>query len=309
MRPLLENSTWQSHVRRNNVPQLALRTFEEFVRASIVQPSETLLGKRPRDPPVNEADGNAEQLPRDDIDDSHKLLQPQKKRAKLSSDHETHMVAGPSRLPGPPGRTTNRKFTVYTGEEEKSDYDPPPPTAHLSDLFGGRSPPITPHDLQTTSANGAENQPFGVNYAAFQAATSTPVNPGAGFASYLTRPESPTSHVVERTGRRDRASPFFLSGLPAGPSDTRMASNPPPQRLANPESNDDSFASLLRTPPLHPIHSHPSGNGEASLRLDDTPAFPMKTIYGTELESDTRFGDFGVEGMATSYWQKGQPRF
>lgn len=272
------------------------------MRASIVQPTGTLLGKRPRDSPDSEAGGSAEQLAQGDV----KLPQPQKKRIKLSSDHEADMVAGPSRIPAPPERTVTRKFTVYTGEEETPDYDPPPPTTHLSDLFGGRSPPITPHDLQTTSANAVENQPFGVNYSAFQAATSTPVHPGAGFASYLARPESPTSHVVERAGRRDRASPFFLSGLPAGPSDPRPASNLPLQR---PEPNDDSFSALLRTPPLHPIHSRPSGNGEASSRLDDTPVFPMKTIYGTELESDTRFGDFGVEGMATSYWQKGQRRF
>ena len=278
-----------------------------FMRASIVQPPGTSLGKRPRDSPGSEAGGNTDQLSQDDP--SHKLPQPQKKRIKLTSDREAGMVAGPSRISGPTERITNRKFTVYTGEEERADEDPPPPTTHLSDLFGGRSPPITPHDLQTTSANAVENQPFGINYSAFQAATSTPVYPGGGFASYLARPESPTSHVVERTGRRDRASPFFLSGLPAGPSDPRAVSNLPPQRSANPEPNDDSFSALLRTPPLHPIHSHPSGNGEASSRLDDTPAFPMKTIYGTELESDTRFGDFGVEGMATSYWQKGQRRF
>lgn len=202
-----------------------------------------------------------------------------------------------------------RRFAVYTGEEEKSEYDPPPPTTHLSDMFGGRPPPITPHDLQTTTANAVENQTFGINYSAFQVATSTPVHPGPGFASYLGRPESPTSHLVERTGRQDRASPFLLSGVPAGASDTRPTHNPPRQRSVNPEPNDDSFSALLRTPPLHPIHSHPPGNGEASAQLDDTPAFPMKTIYGTELESDTRFGDFGVEGMATSYWQKGQRRF
>jgi hypothetical protein len=307
VRPLRENSTWQSRLYENDVPQVTPRTLEAFVRASIVQPPGTLLGKRPRDSPGSEAGGSAEQLTQDDV--SHKLPQPQKKRIKLSSDQETDVVAGPSRISGPPERTTTRKFAVYTGEEEGSDYDPPPPTTHLSDLFGGRSPPITPHDLQATSANAVENQPFGINYSAFQAATSTPVYPGAGFASYLARPESPTSHVVERTGRRDRASPFFLSGLPAGPSDPRAASNLPPQRSVNPEPNDDSFSALLRTPPLHPIHSHPSGNGEASSRLDDTPAFPMKTIYGTELETDTRFGDFGVEGMATSYWQKGQRRF
>lgn len=307
MRPLPENSTWQSRLYENGVSQIAPRTLQAFVRASVTQPPGTLLGKRPRDSPDTEAGAGAEQLSQDD--DSYKLPQPQKKKIKLSSDHETDTLAGPSRISGPPERTATRKFTVYTGEEEKPDHDPPPPTTHLSDLFGGRSPPITPHDLQTTSANAVENQPFGVNYSAFQAATSTPVYPGTGFASYLARPESPTSHVVERTGRRDRASPFFLSGLPAGSSDPRAASNVPPQRPANPEANDDSFSALLRTPPLHPIHSQPSGNGETSSRLDDTPAFPMKTIYGTELESDTRFGDFGVEGMDTSYWQKSQRRF
>ena len=303
MKRLPETSTWQSRVRNGDVPQVSLRALEAFVRASIVQPPGTSLGKRPRDSPGSEVDGNTERNPQDD--GSHKFLQPQKKKIKLS-EHETDVVAGPSRIPLE--RAVARKFIVYTGEEEKSDYDPPPPTTHLSDLFGGRSPPITPHDLQTTTTNAAENQPFGINYSAFQAATSTPVYPGPGFASYLARPESPTSQVVERTGRRDRASPFLLSGLPTGHTDARSASNLP-QRSANPEANDDSFSALLRTPPLHPIESHPSENGEASSRLDDTPAFPMKTIYGTELESDTRFGDFGVEGMATSYWQKGQRRF
>ena len=304
MRPLPENSTWQSRLCNNDVPQVTLRTLDAFVRASIVQPSETFLGKRPRDSPDVD---DVERISRED--DPHKLPYPQKKRIKLPSDRDMDAVAGPSRVPDPPRRAAIRKFTVYTGEEEKSDYDPPPPTAHLSDLYGRRPSPITPHDLQTTTANAVENQPLGVNYSAFQAAISTPVYPGTGFASYLGRPESPTSHVIERTGRQDRASPFLLSGLPAGPSDARPSSNLQRQRSANPEPNDDSFSSLLRTPPLHPVHSHPSGNGEPSSRLDDTPAFPMKTIYGTELESDTRFGDFGVEGMATSYWQKGQRRF
>jgi hypothetical protein len=277
------------------------------VRASIVQHPGSSLGKRSRESPGSEVDGNTERNSQDD--DLHKLPQQKKKRVKLSSDHETNAIAGPSRIPSPPGRTVTRKFTVYTGEEETSEYDPPPPTTHLSDLFGERPSPITPHDLQTTTAHTMENQPFGIHYSAFQGATSTPVNRGGGIASYLARPESPTSHLVERTGRRDRASPFLLSGVPAGTSDTRPTSNLPRQRSVNPEPGDDSFSALLRTPPLHPIHSHPSGNGEPSSRLDDTPAFPMKTIYGTELESDTRFGDFGVEGMATSYWQKGQRRF
>jgi hypothetical protein len=27
-----------------------------------------------------------------------------------------------------------------------------------------------------------------------------------------------------------------------------------------------------------------------------------KTMYGTELDGDTRFGDFGVEGVASGFW-------
>ncbi|EJF66570.1 hypothetical protein BD309DRAFT_881731 [Dichomitus squalens] len=35
----------------------------------------------------------------------------------------------------------------------------------------------------------------------------------------------------------------------------------------------------------------------------DPPGAQMKrTMYGTELESDTRFGDFGVEGVASGFW-------
>ncbi|OJT09495.1 hypothetical protein TRAPUB_14029 [Trametes pubescens] len=42
----------------------------------------------------------------------------------------------------------------------------------------------------------------------------------------------------------------------------------------------------------------------------DTPVPPMKrTMYGTELEGDTRFGDFGVEGVATGFWAGMAPRF
>ncbi|KAI0374309.1 hypothetical protein BV20DRAFT_497716 [Pilatotrama ljubarskyi] len=42
----------------------------------------------------------------------------------------------------------------------------------------------------------------------------------------------------------------------------------------------------------------------------ETPAPPMKrTMYGTELDGDTRFGDFGVEGVATGFWAGLAPRF
>jgi hypothetical protein len=41
--------------------------------------------------------------------------------------------------------------------------------------------------------------------------------------------------------------------------------------------------------------------------LDSEDAPPMRvTMYGTELDGDTRFGDFGVEGVATGFWTGGR---
>jgi hypothetical protein len=38
-----------------------------------------------------------------------------------------------------------------------------------------------------------------------------------------------------------------------------------------------------------------------------TIAGPVKrTMYGTELDGDTRFGDFGIEGVATGFWAGGR---
>jgi hypothetical protein len=82
-------------------------------------------------------------------------------------------------------------------------------------------------------------------------------------------------------------------------------------------------ASLLRTPPQssHELLGLDSdqidgrrrassndigaGLGMTSLpaRVEDTPAaIVRRTMYGTELEGDTRFGDFGVEGVAAGFW-------
>ncbi|KAI0082169.1 hypothetical protein K474DRAFT_1694476 [Panus rudis PR-1116 ss-1] len=50
--------------------------------------------------------------------------------------------------------------------------------------------------------------------------------------------------------------------------------------------------------------------GIVSALPPETPAPPVKkTMYGTELDSDTRFGDFGVEGVATGFWTGTGPPF
>jgi len=44
-----------------------------------------------------------------------------------------------------------------------------------------------------------------------------------------------------------------------------------------------------------------------SVSVEESPEAPIRrTMYGTELEGDTRFGDFGVEGVATGFWTGGK---
>lgn len=45
------------------------------------------------------------------------------------------------------------------------------------------------------------------------------------------------------------------------------------------------------------------GRGDSATGAD-APA--KRTMYGTELEGDTRFGDFGVEGVASGFWTGGR---
>ena len=61
---------------------------------------------------------------------------------------------------------------------------------------------------------------------------------------------------------------------------------------------------------MTPVSSNTIGMGLGMSAIPETPAVPMpRTMYGTELEGDTRFGDFGVEGVATGFWTGSGPRF
>jgi len=50
-----------------------------------------------------------------------------------------------------------------------------------------------------------------------------------------------------------------------------------------------------------------SSSSVTSIPHDPHEAPPMRvTMYGTELDGDTRFGDFGVDGVATGFWTGGR---
>jgi len=149
----------------------------------------------------------------------------------------------------------------------------------------------------------------------------------------------PTGGYIERAGgRRERNDLFHPHGAPRRPrSSVGGAGARTPSRASRPPPGSNSSAgeatinpALLRTPPLAPVPEADPMQADAddpmvissndvgqilgmasSVPLPpDTPAMPMKrTMYGTELEGDTRFGDFGVEGVATGFWTGTAPRF
>lgn len=182
----------------------------------------------------------------------------------------------------------------------------------------------------------------------FQAATSTPAAPSRLALPAFSYPEPPTSptpganpsggYIQRAGGRMERNDLFNPFGEPRRPrSAPKPYSRPPSRASASAEPplttrSDDGFVNPtrpLRTPPpkLSPLpeaegnedskadaaasmSSTAVGMGMGMTSIPETPAAPMpRTMYGTELEGDTRFGDFGVEGVAMGFWKGSGPRF
>ncbi|KAH9937550.1 uncharacterized protein B0H18DRAFT_201383 [Fomitopsis serialis] len=187
---------------------------------------------------------------------------------------------------------------------------------------------------------------FSFTTTAFHPLTSTPAGPyGGGGMPSFTYPEPPTSPTpavprspsggyIERAGgRRERNDLFHPHGRPR--SAASRDSSRPPSRASTSQAGPSSDgtvnpSTLMSSAPLHTVTEqdvdaeaipeqpavsssdigHVFGLGQLPLP-PETPAPPMKrTMYGTELEGDTRFGDFGVEGVAAAgFWVGAAPRF
>ncbi|OCH96538.1 hypothetical protein OBBRIDRAFT_743279 [Obba rivulosa] len=219
------------------------------------------------------------------------------------------------------------------------------PPGHTPPPIGGDGP-VT-ETANANENRPQQNAPFAFNFtnAVFQAVTSTPA-PGYGLTlpafSYPEPPTSPTpagpsgGYIERAGGRRERNDLFHPHGAPRRPKSAASTKDAPAQgsqaHAGTSASGTDQQAcvnpsALLHTPSI-PEGEPPSesargaatassstavgaGLGMGAMPLPpETPALPMKrTMYGTELEGDTRFGDFGVEGVATGFWAGGAPRF
>ncbi|TFY77455.1 hypothetical protein EWM64_g6559 [Hericium alpestre] len=187
---------------------------------------------------------------------------------------------------------------------------------------------------KTSTAHATENQrPFSFTFPLSSSfpMTSTPAASGSmptqdrsPISNNFPYPEPPHSpspaptqalygHRVDRGGRIERNDPFHPFGTPpgsrnpSGSTATTLDSGINPNLLGTPPSladmldfDHDQGAGIRRKASSNDV-GH--GLGMTSMRAEDTPAGPMRrTMYGTELEADTRFGDFGVEGVATGFW-------
>ncbi|KAJ7070902.1 hypothetical protein C8F01DRAFT_1226149 [Mycena amicta] len=264
----------------------------------------TLLGKRSRDSTSSNLTGIIEDGDQDGLTEeelANAVLRPTKKRMKMDEEEDDELSQA--------GVQSGSAFTVYSGEEEPY-VDPPPPTQHLPEFYGPSSSPNTSGSgRQTSTQNESENRhPFTF---AFLPISSTPADAAFNMPNFP-YPEAPTSpspagsssinpSLLRNQG--ERTDIFQSFGLPA-PTRPRSritsasvsrsmsnhaASRPGPETASQPQR------------PSNPEDAPSFGFGDALPDLDPQSAL-TRTMYGTELDVDARFGDFGLQGVASGFW-------
>jgi hypothetical protein len=279
----------------------------------------TIIGKRRRGSDASNITGVIEEGHQDEFSENElekRVIRPDKKRARLDNDgnsQEEGEASGSSHPQEQEGERANN-FTVFSGPEEADSYasyiDPPPPTNHLPDFFAS-SPDQANNDsnsgTQTSTAHATENQnPFGFS---FLPMSSTPMHTMYPLTMpsfpYPEAPTSPSPAGVERT--------FQPFGMPS----TRPRSGANHSRPGFRQDGDGDGSGTVNPAALTGREHDPSSNDIAAgfgltavpsrMGESSTAAGPAKrTMYGTELEGDTRFGDFGIEGVATGFWAGGR---
>jgi len=154
---------------------------------------------------------------------------------------------------------------------------------------------------QTSTAHASENQnPFGLNFLPISSTPMHPMYPLAmpGFP-FPEPPTSPSPAGIDRT--------FQPFGMP--PSRPRSGANN--SRPGSRQGGDGS--GTVNPAALTGNHQESSSNNvhttlgltTAPIRMGESSITGSKrTMYGTELESDTRFGDFGMEKVG--FWADGR---
>ncbi|KAJ3895049.1 hypothetical protein GG344DRAFT_73454 [Lentinula edodes] len=265
-----------------------------------------MLGKRHRDSTGSNVAGVVEQgqgtgLSEEDL--AKTVLRPNKKRVKLGAgpdaDGEDNSLKSPEENGEAPRGSS---FTVFSGPELDDSYvDPPPPTTPLPAFYTASTPPNNiagPSRPRVTSTQDAsENMPpFSFSF------LPVPPTPGAGNPysmpgfSYPEPPQSPTpvrdsNPTGFSSSNRNRTDVFQAFGLP--PPTRPRSRLEPALRTSNQDAEMGQY--------LNPAAFDNREGGESTARPEDSSDAMKRTMYGTELEVETRFGDFGLEGVASDY--------
>ncbi|KAI0762847.1 hypothetical protein C8Q74DRAFT_1450957 [Fomes fomentarius] len=123
-----------------------------------------------------------------------------------------------------------------------------------------------------------------------RATSRTPVHAG------LAQSQSPAASSATVDPSMLMATPPRLSSVPEAPQEAEVS-------VAMANGLSSSFLGLSKRTVSSTEIGMQLGMSSAMPLPPETPGGPMKrTMYGTELEGDTRFGDFGVEGVASGFW-------
>ncbi|KAK0465174.1 uncharacterized protein EV420DRAFT_944439 [Desarmillaria tabescens] len=271
----------------------------------------SLLGKRHRDSTLSDVTGVIEEGDEDNFSDSvlaRKVIRPNRKRARTISqaDAEREESSEPevSEPKTPPNNRQTQSGSLgfhFNDPETPDEYiDPPPPTNHLP-AFYGSSP--SPSPMQGSTQNTPENQhPFNFTFA-----VPVPPTPNPTFTMPFTYPEPPQSPTPAGHGQiniQGHSNMFQSLGLPPPirpRSRLQGASNPVQSREGS--AGLGAFLNQTALGPDTEQDDSPPEPVNADHGDDDDSPTAKRTMYGTELETDTRFGDFGLDGVASGgFW-------
>ncbi|KAF9068095.1 hypothetical protein BDP27DRAFT_1327925 [Rhodocollybia butyracea] len=238
-----------------------------------------LLGKRHRDSTASNVSGVVEESEERGLSEADlvkTVIRPNKKRAKVSDGGDATKDEDAPR---------GASFTVFSGPEPEPEDSTPPNNPSNA----GPSRPRA-----TSSQDGTENDvPFSFSFLPVPP-TPGPVNPySMPSFPYPEPPQSPTPVRGEGNsstfiGSRDRTDMFQAFGLPP-PTRPRSRLEP---TLRSQEAEMGAF--------INPAALDARGTLETADESSESSGI-KRTMYGTELESDTRFGDFGLESVATDF--------
>ncbi|KAJ7170014.1 hypothetical protein C8R46DRAFT_1090841 [Mycena filopes] len=276
----------------------------------------SMLGKRHRESTSSNLTGIIDEGQEGDLDEEElakRVVRPTKKRPKLQQDDtmedfQMEQDADAASAPRVPS------FTVFSGEEEEPYIDPPPPTESLPDFYGPPSPTDSGarQGPATSTQNASENQhPFTF---AFLPISSTPAHANYALPNfpYPEAPQSPSPAGPSNSGpsrnHGERTDIFGSFGLPPpGRPRSRVTSTSAARDTAAGSMGAFVDPAALTRRVSNQEHDEFDFMRPPSTSDNDGDVHGLKrTMYGTELDGDTRFGDFGLEGVASGFWAGGR---